>query len=73
MKGRSGIFEVWVSDDLAATMVDIKSSLDGKSVGRSRLTRIKREGPDPALFQVPEGYKVNPAPEEVPYQSPHKN
>ena len=66
-EGRS-MLEEWVSDDLAATVLDIKSDVEGKSETRSRLTNIKREEPDEAFFKIPEGYKVNPAPSEMLYQ-----
>lgn len=70
-KGRAGISEVWVSDDLAATMLEIKSDLEKTSEGRTRLTNVKREEPDAALFEIPAGYTVNS--QELPYRMDHKN
>jgi len=53
--------ELWVSDDLAAQVLSIRKDLKTGSEGRSELMAIKREEPDPALFQIPTGYEVNPA------------
>ncbi len=53
--------ELWVSDDLAAQMLKIDKDLRSGSEGRSELIAIKREEPDPALFDIPKDYQVNPA------------
>src|SRR6266403_841367 len=53
--------ELWVSDDLAAQMLSIRKDLKTGSEGRSELMAIKRGEPDPALFEIPKGFAVNPA------------
>jgi len=53
--------ELWVSDDLAAQMLSIANDLKTGTSGRSELVAIKRGEPDPALFEIPKGYEVNPA------------
>lgn len=53
--------ELWVSDDLAAQMLSIRKDFKAGTEGRSELMAIKREEPDPALFQIPTDYVVNPA------------
>jgi hypothetical protein len=52
--------EVWVSDDLAAQMRRIVKDLRAGSEAKSELMAIKREEPDPALFEIPQGYVINP-------------
>jgi len=54
-------YEVWVSDELATHLVKIAKDLHAGSEWRSELLAIKREEPDPALFEIPKGYDVNPA------------
>jgi hypothetical protein len=53
--------ELWVSDDLAAQVLKIDKDLRAGSEGRSELIAIKREEPDPAQFDIPKDYQVNPA------------
>ena len=53
-------YEIWVSDDLAVQMVRIDKDLKAGSEGKFELLKIKREEPDPALFEIPKGYDVNP-------------
>jgi hypothetical protein len=53
--------ELWLSDDLAAQILRISSDLKAGTRGRSELLAIKREEPDPALFEIPKGFEVNPA------------
>ena len=53
--------ELWVSDDLAAQVLSIGKDLKTGSEGRSELMAIKRGEPDPALFEIPKGFAVNPA------------
>jgi hypothetical protein len=53
-------FEVWVSDELAVQIVRIDKDLKAGSEGKFELLKIKREEPDPALFEIPKGYEVNP-------------
>jgi hypothetical protein len=56
-----GELELWVSDGLAAHMVRIDRDLRAGSETKSELVAIKREEPDPALFEIPKDYEVNPA------------
>ena len=53
--------ELWVSDDLAAQMLSIRKDLKTGSEGRSELMAITRGEPDPALFEIPKDFAVNPA------------
>jgi hypothetical protein len=53
--------ELWVSDDLAAQMLRIDKDLRTGSAGRSELLSIRREEPDPELFEIPKDYEVNPS------------
>jgi len=53
-------YEIWVSDELAATMMRIDKDLRAGSEGRFELMNIKRENPDPILFEIPKGYETNP-------------
>lgn len=66
-KSKPGMYEVWVSDELAATILEIRSNLDGKVESRRSLQNIRREDPDPSLFQIPESYKVISGPSDMPY------
>ncbi len=63
------IHEIWVSDDLAVTMVSYINDLKRGIAGTTRLVDIKREEPDPKLFQIPAEFKINPTPSEMPRQS----
>jgi hypothetical protein len=56
-----GELELWVSDGLAAHMVRIDKDLRAGSETKSELVAIKREEPDPVLFEIPKDYEVNPA------------
>jgi hypothetical protein len=40
--------------------VRIDKDLKAGSEGKFELLKIKREEPDPALFEIPKGYEVNP-------------
>jgi hypothetical protein len=62
------IFEKWVSDDLAATLVDTVIDLKKNMQTTSSLTDISRVEPNASLFEIPVGYKINPAPTEMPFQ-----
>jgi len=53
-------YEVWVSDELAVHLLKIDKDLQAGREGRMELLSIKREEPDPALFEIPKGYDVNP-------------
>jgi hypothetical protein len=52
--------ELWVSDVLAAQILKVDKDLRAGSQGVSELTEIKREEPDPTLFNIPKDYEVNP-------------
>jgi hypothetical protein len=54
------VTDLWVSDDLAAQVLKIDKDLRAGSEGRSELIAIKRVEPDPALFDIPKDYQVNP-------------
>jgi hypothetical protein len=54
-------YEIWLSDELAAQILRIDKDLRAGKEGRWELLGIKREEPDPALFEIPKGYDVNPA------------
>ncbi len=62
------IHESWASDDLATTLLDIDTDLKAGSERRITLTKIKRVEPDSSFFEVPPGYKVNPTPDQMPFQ-----
>jgi hypothetical protein len=62
------IFEKWVSDDLAATLIDTTIDLKESIETTSSLVDIKRAEPHPDLFQIPVGFKINPTPQEMPFQ-----
>ena len=53
------VTEIWVSDELGATLVWSYSDLKRGTETRIALKGIKREEPDPSLFGVPSGYEVN--------------
>jgi hypothetical protein len=60
------VTESWVSDDLAAAMLEIRSNSRGKNESRSTLAHIKRQEPNASLFEIPPDYKINPPAEEKP-------
>jgi len=62
------IFEKWVSDDLAAALVETGIDLKKNMETTSRLTDVSRVEPDASLFEIPAGYKINPTPTELPFQ-----
>jgi hypothetical protein len=57
------IDETWISDDLSEIILQILTNVRGKTETRITLTDIKREEPDASLFEIPAGYKIDPAPE----------
>lgn len=65
------VFETWVSDELAATVLQIRADIRNKKDDRTTLTHIKREEPEASLFEVPTGYKINPTPQELPFELGH--
>ena len=62
------ISETWASDDLAATILEIHSNPRKQMEDIVTLTNIKRQEPDHSLFEIPPGYKINPTPDEMPFQ-----
>ena len=62
------ITETWASDDLAATLLEIHKDPRNQMEDTMTLTDIKRKGPDHSLFEIPQGYKINPKPDEMPGQ-----
>jgi len=52
--------ELWVSDVLAAQMLKVDKDLRAGSESTYELIEIKREEPDPSLFDIPKDYEVNP-------------
>ena len=63
------ITETWASDDLAATILEIHSDPRKQMEDIVTLTNIKREEPVHSLFEIPPGYKINPTPAEMPFQT----
>lgn len=63
--------EAWSSEDLGATVLRIRKDFRKGTESREELINIKLEEPDPALFEIPPGYKVNPRfSEDMPYSLP---
>lgn len=52
--------ELWVSDELAAQLLKVDRDLRAGIESRSELIEIRREEPDPTLFEVPQDYQINP-------------
>jgi hypothetical protein len=53
--------ELWLSDELAARMLWIHKDLRKGTESRGELLAIKRDNPDPALFEIPKDYHLNPS------------
>jgi hypothetical protein len=62
------ITETWASDDIAATILEIRTDPKTHMASVNTLTDIKRVDPDPTIFEIPQGYKINPTADEMPYQ-----
>jgi hypothetical protein len=62
------IFEEWVSDNLAATLVETGIDLKKNMVTSSRLIEVRRVEPDGSVFEIPAGYKINPSLAEMAFQ-----
>jgi hypothetical protein len=59
-KGRAiTVWESWMSDDLAITVLYVHSDLRKQTESRSSLTNIRRVEPESALFQIPPNYNVS--------------
>lgn len=52
--------ELWVSDALVAQMIKIDKDERTGRESRSELIEVKREEPDPGLFELPKDCQVNP-------------
>jgi hypothetical protein len=57
--------EYWISPDLGIIM---RHTIDHPSIGKivTELSDVSRAAPDPALFQVPEGYEIHEVPPPTP-------
>ena len=64
----SSVHEIWVSDELAATLLEIQSWTERGLEKRVSLTNISQKEPDSSLFEIPATYKVNPTSAEMPCQ-----
>jgi len=67
------VVETWVSDDLAVMLLRILRANNATMIlgeGRTTISHIKREEPDPSLFEMPPNYVVSPAPGETPFVTP---
>ncbi len=62
----TSITECWVSDELAVTVLEIRTNLKGKSESKVTRSNIKREEPDSSLFEIPTDYAVKPPSSDVP-------
>ncbi len=52
------VAECWVSDELAITVLEIRTNLKGKSESRVTRSNIRREEPDSSLFEIPADYAL---------------
>ena len=59
--------EFWVSDDLSVQLLRINKDFQRGSESQLELTAIKRGEPDPALFEIPKDFTVNPVPGHGPF------
>ena len=59
-------WERWVSDDLAATLLEIVRDLKTNKERRIELRNIKRQEPEASLFEIPAGFTINPSREQMP-------
>jgi hypothetical protein len=51
--------EIWVSDDLALTLLRINTDFRAKSESRMNVLNIERKEPEVSLFEIPDGYKID--------------
>jgi hypothetical protein len=54
------VTESWISDDLEEIILQNITNVKTKVQTTISLTEIKREEPDPSLFEIPPGYKIDP-------------
>jgi hypothetical protein len=58
------ISEYWVFDDLEVVILEIRTNLRGKNKSTITVSNIRREEPNPTLFQIPPDYTIRP-PQEM--------
>jgi len=59
--------EAWASDELAATLLTIRRDFKTGRETRTALMKIDRSEPDPALFEIPANFHINPTPDQIPF------
>jgi hypothetical protein len=59
------ITEYWVFDDLSVTILEIRTNLKGKNKNTITVSDIRRNEPNPSLFEIPPDYTINHAPQEM--------
>jgi hypothetical protein len=52
------VWETWMSDDLATTLLYVYSDLRKQTEGSSRVTDIRRVEPESSLFEIPPDYNI---------------
>jgi hypothetical protein len=57
------VTEEWGSEDIGATLISIRSDLRKDSTYTEKMINIKREEPDPSLFEIPADYKIETMPD----------
>jgi hypothetical protein len=60
----TSISEQWVSDELEIVILEIRTNVKGKNKSTITVSNIRREQPNPALFQIPPDYTITP-PQEM--------
>jgi hypothetical protein len=58
--------ELWFSDSLGVKLLTITRDMKTGDEDRAEVVAIKAGEPDPAIFEIPEGYVINPGPRERP-------
>jgi hypothetical protein len=53
------VWEGWMSDDLATTVLYVRSDFKRQTESMSSLTNIRRVEPESALFEIPPAYRVS--------------
>jgi hypothetical protein len=66
------IDELWISEELHATVLEIHTDLVKKKEGRIGFAKLVRTGPDPALFEIPQGYAIEKVPPQEMLKPPRK-
>lgn len=62
--------ELWFSDSLGVKLLTIIKDMKTGNEDRAELIAIKAGEPDPAIFEIPEGYLINPALNQLPRMKP---